>query len=194
MFPLDNKLNEKDYSILRLMQEDCRISLSKIGETLGLSHVTVGRRLERLIKEEYVKPLLAVNPNKFSFYFSITLMEVEKGDDMDEIIEQFQDCPRILSIMSATGSYNVILISITENQQVLESMMSYCSPRTQANVRRSEILLCMPLTKFFLFIPIPTVSEGDICSCGLNCRECTAYTNEKCPGCPSKSYYRKTKT
>ncbi|MFX1538042.1 MAG: AsnC family transcriptional regulator, partial [Promethearchaeota archaeon] len=98
MPPSDSKLDERDYEILHLMQKDSRASFSKIAEILGVSHVTVGRRLERLIKTGYVKPTLVINPVKFNFWLSITLMEVESRDSIDEIVNQFKACPRILSI------------------------------------------------------------------------------------------------
>lgn len=190
MPPSDSKLDERDYEILHLMQKDCRASFSKIAEILGVSHVTVGRRLERLIKTGYVKPTLVINPVKFNFWLSITLMEVESRDSIDEIVNQFKACPRILSIMSTTGSYNVVLLTIAENRQALESIAGHCSPRTQAHVRRSETLLCMPLTENFLVVPFPEPSEDEECTCGLNCLDCPAYASERCPGCPGKPYYR----
>ncbi|MFX0061791.1 MAG: Lrp/AsnC family transcriptional regulator [Candidatus Hermodarchaeota archaeon] len=185
-----DELDKRDFDIIRLLQKDCRASLSKIAEDLDISHVTVGRRLERLITSGHIKPTLALNPTKFDFYLSITLMEVESREDIDTLVDQFKDCPRILSIMNATGSYNLILTSIAENRDTLESMAGHCSPRTQRKVRRSETLLCTPVTNTFLTIPLAPTSENERCNCGLNCLDCSAYTSERCLGCPGKPYYR----
>lgn len=190
MLPSTVKLDKRDLNIIRLLQKDCRVSLSKIAEDLGISHVTVGRRLERLINDGFVKPALALNPTKFDLYLSVILMEVESQEDIDAIVNQFQDCPRILSIMNATGNYNLIITSIAENRKALESVAGHCSPRTQRKVRRSETLLCTPVTNTFLTIPLATPSEDERCNCGLNCLDCSAYILKRCPGCPGKPYYR----
>jgi len=92
--------------------------------------------------------------------------------------------------MNATGSYNLIITSIAENREALESMAGHCSPRTQRQVRRSETLLCTPVNNTFLTIPLAILSEDERCNCGLNCLDCSAYTSERCPGCPGKPYYR----
>jgi DNA-binding Lrp family transcriptional regulator len=53
-------LDKSDKIILRMLQEDCNISLKKIGEKTGLSSSTVHYRVNRLIEEGVITGFKAV--------------------------------------------------------------------------------------------------------------------------------------
>lgn len=53
-------LDKNDKIILKMLQEDCNISLKKIGEKTGLSSSTVHYRVNRLIEEGVITGFKAI--------------------------------------------------------------------------------------------------------------------------------------
>lgn len=182
-------LDDKDKEILHLLQENGRMSLSKIGEEIGMSHVAVRKRMKNLQDE-----LLQVNPalNFEKLGYRLTLISIEAKDDevRDELVETFQDCPRTILLLKTTGEYNLLAVMLAENQNVQESQMGQCAIRTHPGIRRSEINIGEVPIKPKNIQYAPPLENKKTAPCGENCDQCQRYLEEKCLGCPATKHYR----
>ncbi|MBS3815387.1 MAG: AsnC family transcriptional regulator [Hadesarchaea archaeon] len=182
-------LDEKDKEILQLLQKDGRISLSKIGEEIGMSHVAVRKRMKKLREE-----ILQINPalNFEELDYRLTLLSIEAKDDevREELIETFQDCPRIVLLLKTTGEYNLLAVMLAENQNVQESQTGQCAIRTHPGIRRSEINIGEVPVRPENIQYTPPLKNKNTAPCGEKCDKCQRYLEEKCLGCPSTRHYR----
>jgi DNA-binding Lrp family transcriptional regulator len=95
-------LDKNDKIILKMLQEDCNISLKKIGEKTGLSSSTVHYRVNRLIEEGVITGFKAcVNPLKVGKeILAISLITGRYGPDYSKKIGE-----RISKISGVWATY-----------------------------------------------------------------------------------------
>jgi hypothetical protein len=82
---------------------------------------------------------------------------------------------------------------MAEDQATLEGeSMEKCALRSGEGIRRSEFYL-IGRVHHYPFLPLKADAlkeKGDIIPCGVQCKDCPSFQDEKCVGCPALSYYR----
>jgi len=183
-------MDDTDKKIISILQEDGRASLSSIGKELGLSHVSIGKRLENLCKM-LVKVSAGLNAEYLGFRVAIVNAEVETPERLRELVEIFSKCPRIVFLTTTMGAYNLMTIMAAEDADTLNAIVEVCSVRARKGIRRSEATIGeAPYVPKYLPIRIVTAKEDEDAPCGMNCGRCMRYQEKKCLGCPDTRYYR----
>ena len=186
------RLDEVDKKIIFLLQKNGRATLSKIGEETNMTHVGVKRRLEKLTKEELIEISALLNPAKLELRAALILADVESYPRLQEIINMFKYCPRILCLSTLSGAYNLMAIIVAENIDTLESMiLGACAIRNQRGIRRSNIQIVESFS-YPIYLPIRLVAEKKLneAPCGFICKNCERYKLNKCLGCPTTKFYK----
>ncbi|MFX1580247.1 MAG: Lrp/AsnC family transcriptional regulator, partial [Promethearchaeota archaeon] len=167
-------------------------SLSAIGSELGMSHVAVSKRLDKLVQSEMVRITAGVNAEELDAKVLFMGLETEDMDVAERIQKKYIDCPRLMMYAPVTGRYNVFAVMVAEDTWSLESIIGTCSMRTEPGVRRSESWFGnAPVSPKFLQMDLaPDPSGNSVSPCGRNCGTCKRYIAEKCVGCPPTSVYR----
>jgi Lrp/AsnC family transcriptional regulator for asnA, asnC and gidA len=183
-------MDKVDKKIISILQEDGRASFSSIGKELGMSHVAVSKRLENLCKK-LVKVSVGLNAKHLGFRIAIVNAEVETPQRLQELVDKFSKCPRMVFLTTTTGAYNLMTIMIAENADTLNAIIEVCSVRAQKGIRRSEAMIGeAPVIPKYLPIKIVANKEDEDAPCGINCGKCMRYQEKKCLGCPATKYYR----
>lgn len=188
-----------DREILHLLSKDGRMSLKEIGEKIAeindgipLSHVAIRNRILKLTPQ-YFKIQANLNVKANSIKSVYILLETKDYDTQRKLIEKSRLCPRIVSLETLLGKFNVIIKVIGESTQDVDCFIS-CVIQSDDMIRNYQILHCNDQIKP-KFIPIPIVSSTSIhkmrTPCGQNCAFCSMYKDAVCKGCPS-SYFRNT--
>ena len=182
-------LDEKNKEILRLLQKDGRMSLSQIGEKIGMSHVSVRERLRKL-EDEILEIKPAVDFEELDYRLTFVFVEAENDDVREDIIKIYRDCPRTMFISKITGEYNLLTIMFAENQNVQESELGQCAVRSHPGIRRSEVIIGESPIKPDHVQFNPPKADRETTPCGRNCSECQRYKEGKCIGCPATKHYK----
>ena len=107
------RLDKTDLQILRILQENARLTTKELASRVSLSSTPVFERLKRLEKEGYIKKYIAVlNATKltqgFIVFCSVKLSRLNK-----EIAENFtriiQDIPEVTECYNISGDYDYLL-------------------------------------------------------------------------------------
>ncbi|MFW9832865.1 MAG: Lrp/AsnC family transcriptional regulator [Candidatus Thorarchaeota archaeon] len=185
-------MDDIDKKLVSILQKDGRTSLSAIGSELGMSHVAVSKRLDKLVQSEMVRVTAGVNAEELDAKVLFMGLETEDMDVAETIQKKYIDCPRLMMFAPVTGRYNVFAVMVAEDTWSLESIIGTCSMRTEPGVRRSESWFGnAPVSPKFLQMNLAPDPSGDSVSpCGRNCGTCKRYIAEKCVGCPPTSVYR----
>jgi Lrp/AsnC family leucine-responsive transcriptional regulator len=185
-------LDDKDKKLVSILQKNGRISLSEIGESLGMSHVAVSKRLDKLIKEKKVTLTAGINSEYLDVKLLFMGLETETLDIAEKIKAKYEKCPRLIMFAPVTGRYNVFAIMIAEDPWSLESIIGTCSMRTEQGVRKSESWFGnAPLMPQHLVLDLsPTQSGDSVGPCEMDCEKCKRFTTDKCVGCPSTTTYK----
>jgi DNA-binding Lrp family transcriptional regulator len=183
-------MDKLDKKIISILQDNGRASLSEIGKKVGISHVSVRKRLQNLC-EKIVKVSVGLNAEELCFRLAIVNAEVETSERLRELVKIFSKCPRIVFLTTTTGAYNLMTIMVAEDADTLSAIVEVCSARAQKGIRRSEATIAeAPAVPKYLSIKAVATKEADDAPCGINCGKCVRYQQKKCLGCPATKYYR----
>jgi len=186
-------MDEIDQKIISNLQLDGRATLKELGELTGYTSMGIKKRLESLQEREIIKVSALLNMESLNLTGAIVMIEVESSEAMNNILERFRNCPRVIHILTTLSGYNLIALVIAENQDTLESIsVEKCSLRGSKGIRRSEFY---PLGKIH-YSPFLCIREylahkrTKITPCNVDCKSCQGYQSKKCVGCPTTLYYK----
>ena len=186
-------MDEIDSKIISYLQENGRATLKELGEAIGFTSMGIKKRMDRLLGDRMIKVSASINLERLDLYAALIFLEIKDGETRRAILERFKQCPRIIHIFSSLSGYNLIVLTMAEDRDTLESeFMEKCSLRNQEGVRRSELY---PISNIgyepFLHVrQYLAHKEKTNAPCKVNCGSCRRYQSHKCIGCPATIYYR----
>ena len=186
-------MDKVDNKIISNLQEDGRMKVSEIAQKVGFTSMGIHKRISKLIEKKAMKVIAELNPFYFELSPAVVMLEMESAEAMNNLLERFKDCPRVVKIFKTFGGYNLVALVIAENRDTLESIsIEKCSLRSNMGVRRSEFY---PISDIFFspFIPIReslTHKGKERTPCDVDCISCKRFEDMKCVGCPATIHYR----
>ena len=134
-------IDKTDISILEIMQEDGRASVSDIAKAVKLSIPAAGERIKKLSEKGLLKKFVAILDHKkagldlTAFVFIVS----EHSDHYSKFVEEANNCKAVLECHSITGGGSHILKVRVENSQALEDLLYEIQnwpgvSRTQSNL------------------------------------------------------------
>jgi Lrp/AsnC family leucine-responsive transcriptional regulator len=151
------------------------------------------KRLEKLLKSGTIKISALINPSTLKLHAAIVMLEMESAEAMQDLLNRFEECPRVIQIFKTIGGYNLIALVVAETRETLESIsMEKCSLRCSKGIRRSEFYSISDI----YFSPFLQIREGlahkekKVTPCNVECDPCNRYETQKCVGCPVTTYYK----
>jgi Lrp/AsnC family leucine-responsive transcriptional regulator len=134
-------IDKTDISILEILQEDGRASVSDIAKAVKLSIPAAGERIKKLSEKGLLKNFVAILDHKkagldlTAFVFIVS----EHSDHYSKFVEEANNCEAVLECHSITGGGSHILKVRVENSQALENLLYEIQnwpgvSRTQSNL------------------------------------------------------------
>ena len=186
-------MDDIDKKIIEQLQSDGRTTLQDLAKVVGFTSMGTKKRLEKLIKKDTIKVTALINPNALKLHPAIVMLEMESAEAMQDLLNRFEECPRVIQIFKTVGGYNLIALVVAETQETLESIsMEKCSLRCSKGIRRSEFYPVSD-TYFSPFLQIRenlAHKEKKVTPCNVECDPCNRYETQKCVGCPTTSHYK----
>ncbi|XES77168.1 MAG: Lrp/AsnC family transcriptional regulator [Candidatus Bathyarchaeia archaeon] len=182
-----------DKKIVAHLQENGRATLEELSKTIGFTSMGTKKRVERLFKNGTIKVSALINPSALKLHPAIVMLEMESAEAMQNLLDRFEECPRVIQIFKTVGGFNLIAVVVAETPETLESIsMEKCSLRCSKGIRRSEFY---PISDIY-FSPFLQIRENmahkerKLSPCKVDCNPCVRYVKEKCVGCPTTTKYR----
>ena len=102
------QLDEKDFTILKYLQEDARISVRKLGKLTKIRPSTVHNRISRLVKEGVITQFtIKIDPEKIGENFTVFMLV---SGTLDKYIDdRFMRSEHILEVHGITGEYDLLM-------------------------------------------------------------------------------------
>ncbi len=186
-------MDDVDRKIISQLQQNGRTTLQDLAKIIGYTSMGTKKRLEKLLKNGTIKVSALVNPDALELHPAIVMLEMESAEAMQDLIERFTDCPRVIHMFKTIGGYNLIALVVAENQDTLESISTEkCSLRCSKGIRRSEFypISDMCFSPFLQIREELAHKEKTVTPCRVDCVPCHRYENQKCVGCPTTSHYK----
>ena len=131
-------LDSIDREILVILQEDCRMSLNKVGERVGLSAPSVMERIRRLETEGFIRGYHArLDARRLGLDVSAFIgVWVAHPRNLDSLEGDLADLQDVLECHHVTGGPTLLLKVKTRNTESLERLIT--ALRCLEGVERTE--------------------------------------------------------
>jgi len=186
-------MDDIDRKIISELLENGRMSYVQIGKAIGYTIMGAKRRVLKMLNEGLIQVSAQVNVDKLKLHAALILLEFESREALNQCLERFKNCPRIVNMFTLFAGYNLAALVIAEDKDTLESeSMEKCSLRCRTGVRRTEFypigsILFSPYLKVRMNL---VTKDKEISPCNVRCDVCERYQAGKCVGCPATKYYR----
>ena len=194
-----NNLDKIDEEIIALLFSiDGRMKLTEIGEKIKvirgkeMSHVAVRNRLNNLIENKIIKIQPNLNVNKLDYISAFIMIKTSDSHAKHRIYERYRLCPRIQSIDTIMGKYDLIIRVMARDIKIIDAFLSESWIKHE-KVDLMDVFHSTTNAKP-IFLPILHLSEEQKFTkkapCGRNCQKCEKYIYEVCPGCPATKFFK----
>ncbi|MBN2880918.1 Lrp/AsnC family transcriptional regulator [Candidatus Woesearchaeota archaeon] len=131
------KLDKKDRTILSILSQNSRLTLSEIAKITNISRDSVNYRINTYQNIGLIQGFrTVVNLKKFNYDNYHLLIQLKKFDE--EYIQLLKTIPQIRAIIKYTGKYDLEIALVAKNTEELESLIEKIKTE---NVQSLEILL-----------------------------------------------------
>lgn len=113
-----------DYQIIKLLQEDGRKSIKKLAETVLLTPPAVAERIKKLEDNGVIAGYRAViDPNKIGKTIKAIINITLKSDKRKEFLTMVNESKDIVECHHVTGSYSMTIKAILKEMSELEALV-----------------------------------------------------------------------
>ncbi len=115
------KLDDTDKNILKIINEDVRVSYRQISRDLNISVGTVHNRIEKMVKNGVIEKFSPIiNHRKLGFVLTSIIGVRVKGGKLENFETKISFNKNVVGIYDVTGEYDAILIAKFKNTDELD--------------------------------------------------------------------------
>ncbi len=104
----NGSLDELDFSILKLLQKDGRMSFTVMAEKLGVSISNIRTRTGKLIEDKTIQIVGRVNPDKVGFHaYAHIKISVRPANMIEYVASQLLEYPEVSFLASTSGDFDL---------------------------------------------------------------------------------------
>ncbi|MET1002613.1 MAG: Lrp/AsnC family transcriptional regulator [Acidimicrobiia bacterium] len=138
-------LDEADKAIVELLQEDGRMSYTRIAGVVGLSEAAVRQRVQRLIEGNVVQIVGVTDPLRLGFRRQ-AMVGVKTEGDISTIADTLSAIPEVDYVVFVAGSYDLLFEIVCEDDEHLLTILND-KVRNIPGVRTTETYTYLRLHK-----------------------------------------------
>lgn len=107
----EQTLDEIDVKLLDILQENCKLNFTQIGQQLGVAESTVRYRIERLEKRKIITHYMAlINPRMVGLNITAIMMIKINPQKIHEISPRLAQFKELRHLFRTTGQYDIISV------------------------------------------------------------------------------------
>ncbi|MEM1550966.1 MAG: Lrp/AsnC family transcriptional regulator [Candidatus Bathyarchaeia archaeon] len=121
---MEPEIDEIDREIIRMLQDDARISLRKIAEKLNVSEATIFVRVKKLLERNVIKRFTAiVSPEALGKKITAFILINADPKKIHSVLDTLSRIDDVYEVYDVTGSYYAIAKVRTEDQSKLAKII-----------------------------------------------------------------------
>jgi DNA-binding Lrp family transcriptional regulator len=145
---MSSKLDEKDLTIIRELQNNSRAPFAKIGSKLGLSEGAVRARVRRLVKDNVIQKFTITLNQQLTGTRLLARIGVDvQPSQLKTIAAELTKFDEVYFVAIATGTHDVLVDVLADDMDGLKKFLIDKLGRTQG-VRGSDTSIVMEANKW----------------------------------------------
>jgi Lrp/AsnC family transcriptional regulator, regulator for asnA, asnC and gidA len=118
------ELDTTDTQILRMLQENCRLSFRKIGDKMAISGVMAASRINKLEDRGVVKGYAVIlDPVKLGYDLTAIIFVQTEGGYLKDLENELSQMSNIIALYEITGDFDVVAIVKLKDRDSLNSLI-----------------------------------------------------------------------
>ncbi len=118
------KIDDVDFKIIRLLQEDSRRSFSKIADNLGIAVGTAYNRVKSLEDKGILKGYtIIVDPIKLGYGLTALILIQAEGQYLSEVEKELAQLDEVICIYDVTGDFDIAVVARFRSRTMLNSFI-----------------------------------------------------------------------
>lgn len=155
-------MDELDFRILGLLQQDGRMPYSVIARKLNANEATVRKRVERLIREGVVEIIGVSNPYRLGFHTHVLLGIMVDLPLLDTIADTLANMPELSYVACSTGEYDIVAVGVFESDDEFYDFLTHKLASIQGiRAIRTSHLLRLKRRTFSYRVPDIFLGDAD---------------------------------
>jgi DNA-binding Lrp family transcriptional regulator len=172
-------LDKIEVQILATLQENPRMSISKLSTKVNASRPTIIKTLTTMMAKEKLIISSGINARTQGYRLVNIGINVLTPEARSRFINILKNCPKVLNIYRTTDQANLVLTLCGLDEQSITSTINCIGDLDNVEIKYSNSL-GIPLKD--LNIPI-AIGDNSNTPCNRNCYECMSFQNSWCAGC-----------
>jgi len=144
-------LDNKDKKILTILQEDGRMSLTKISKKVNLSIDSVHNRMKEMKRKGIYKPSIMIEPRKIGFPLiadcKIKLKNISQ-EEREEFINYLKNQKRCTELLAVMGDYDFTCVLIAKDSNDFEEISTKIRQKFKEQILEWKSILVLKTYKF----------------------------------------------
>jgi Lrp/AsnC family transcriptional regulator, regulator for asnA, asnC and gidA len=123
---LDEKseIDKVDIQILRILQEDCHLSLRKIADKMHISSVAAGSRIKNLEDKGTLKAYTVIlDPVKLGFDLTAVIFIQTEGGYLKDLENELAQIANVIALYEITGDFDVVAVVKLKDRDSLNTLI-----------------------------------------------------------------------
>ncbi|RLG54400.1 MAG: Lrp/AsnC family transcriptional regulator [Candidatus Hydrothermarchaeota archaeon] len=117
---MKSKIDSIDRKILKILQEDCRMSYKDIGKKINLPKSTVHSRVRRLLKNGIIERCVAiVNPEKLGYSKIVWVGLTVEPEKIKEVAEKLAKYEEVQVVATTHGHHDLVIQVLAKDAKSL---------------------------------------------------------------------------
>lgn len=116
-------LDEHDQKLVRLLQEDGRLSVTAMAKEIGLSHAAVRQRIQRMLNDNVLSVGAVTHPGTHGFARS-SMVCVRVDHRLAEASEALAAIDQVYYLVSTTGRYDLLAEVMAADDHDLQALIT----------------------------------------------------------------------
>jgi DNA-binding Lrp family transcriptional regulator len=121
---MEPDIDDIDREIIRMLQDDSRISFRRISEKLNVSEATIFVRVKKLLEKKVIKRFTAIiSPEVLGKKITAFILINADPKRLQKVLEALSGMDDVYEVYDVTGSYYAIVKVRTEDQSKLAKII-----------------------------------------------------------------------
>ena len=117
-------VNDTDRAIIRLLQQDARMSYAEVSRATGTPESTVRRRMDRLQERGVIQFAMVAEPSRLGYDLRAMIgLRVEMGR-LQAVAEHLRDMNEVTFAAFLTGNFDIMVHVVVESQEDLVGLLT----------------------------------------------------------------------
>ncbi|MGH2561906.1 MAG: Lrp/AsnC family transcriptional regulator [Thermomicrobiales bacterium] len=150
-----------DRAIIRLLQQNARISYAELSRATGIPESTVRRRMDRLQHRGVIEFAMQADPSKLGYDFRAMIGLKVELRRLEEIAEMLRGMNEVTFATFVTGNFDIMAQIVVRSQEDLVTFLTRQLARIEG-VRSTETFVMPYLIKAATSWVLPEVDDSEV--------------------------------